>query len=390
MLKNLRSFTLKVVSRCNLNCSYCYEFNKADQTWKNKPKVMSELVFLSFMDKLRKHVLEFEIEELILTFHGGEPFLAGIKTFESWLSRLTSGIPASIKFKIQTNGTLINEDWVRLLKQYNFSVGVSIDGDKKTHDRFRVYHSGKGSFDDIKHNLDLFNRYEVNYGILTVINPYSDPIAVHKSLLSLGTQSISYLYPDGTHDYHDSYTIAEPVADYLIPIFDYWWANQTMNFKIQPFLHITELILGAESRSDTFGNSPTGFLFIDTDGQIESLDVLKVCGNGMAHTSLNVLEHDFSEIPSLNNYHSQLVLTGTHMPTACLGCPEKLTCGGGYIPHRYSRENSFNNPSIWCSDILKIFNHLRKTLEVDVNETAIRKQVMEEMFIHSSEKICAL
>jgi uncharacterized protein len=101
------------------------------------------------------------------------------------------------------------------------------------------------------------------------------------------------------------------------------------------------------------------YVIVESDGSIEPLDALKVCEDRLTRTGLNVLQHGFDDLAGGRSLLHQLVNEGLQLPTACRACPEKDVCGGGYYPHRYSRERGFDNPSVWCADILKLIGHLR-------------------------------
>ena len=128
-----------------------------------------------------------------------------------------------------------------------------------------------------------------------------------------------------------------------------------------------------------FGNPPLGFVFIETDGEIEGLDVLRLDAEGMASTGLNVMHDDFSSIASVSPFHAQAIFDGLPLPQGCVGCPEQDTCAGGYLPHRFSTSRGFDNPSVWCADILILFAYVRDLLGVDGSETRLRRQALREM-----------
>ncbi|HVG38600.1 MAG TPA: hypothetical protein VM870_04895 [Pyrinomonadaceae bacterium] len=110
-----------------------------------------------------------------------------------------------------------------------------------------------------------------------------------------------------------------------------------------------------------------GYLVVETDGSIEALDALRVCEDGIARSSLNVLRNGFDDLHLGLPLVHQLIHQGVPLPAACQICPEKDVCGGGYLPHRYARANGFDNPSVWCADILKLITHIRRRIvEVDV------------------------
>jgi uncharacterized protein len=120
-------------------------------------------------------------------------------------------------------------------------------------------------------------------------------------------------------------------------------------------------------------------MFIETDGGIEGLDVLRVCAEGMTGTGLNVMSSDFSEVAHASPFYKDVIFDGVAPPTPCIGCPEEHTCGGGYLPHRYSLAGGFDNRSIWCADILLLFSRFRELLNVSPAETAARRLALESV-----------
>jgi uncharacterized protein len=382
------NFVLKVVSRCNLDCSYCYVYNKGDSTWRTRPAIMSDEVFAATLDRVRRYCERTGQRKVQLTFHGGEPCLAGPQRFGAWCRAAREALApiADIELGVQTNGTLLDECWAGVLRTNGVQVGISIDGSKEIHDAFRVDHRGRGSYDHVVRGLAVLRQAEVPFHVLAVIQLGADGLSVHQHLLGLGVTYISYLLPDFTHDTIPSVLRRygpTPCADFLLPILEDWWAHGTLGVRISIFWHATRLILGAKSGIDILGNRPLQFVFIETDGAIEGLDVLRVCKPGIALTGLNVLTDDFWSILELNDIHRAAIFEGVPLPGACHGCPEATTCAGGYLPHRYSIARGFDNPTVWCADMLKLFTRLRELLDVPVQETALRRRVLQTMAMGS-------
>jgi uncharacterized protein len=374
----LRSFVLKVASRCNLDCTYCYVYNKGDTTWKRRPAQMSDSVFDAALARIRESCESSGQDEIAITFHGGEPCLIGASRFDEWCTRATAALDgvASVDFSIQTNGTLLDAGWARVLAKHDVNVGVSVDGPKESHDLHRVDHHGRGSYDAVERGIGALRAAGVPFGILTVVPLGGDPLPIHRHFLTLGADRLTYLLPDFTHD-----TIAPvraqygetPCAHFLIPVFDDWWLHGTLDVRIADFWNIARVILGGASEIETIGNRPPLYAFVEADGDIEGLDVLRVCGEGMAGTGLNVRDAAFSEIAQASVLHRQAIFEGMPLPQGCHTCPENATCAGGYLPHRYSRSNGFDNPSVWCADLLKLFGWIRRRLGVSVEETNFRR-----------------
>jgi uncharacterized protein len=378
------AFVLKVASRCNLDCTYCYVYNKGDDTWRERPVVMSDDVVEAALDRIADWCTRSGQAQVRITFHGGEPLLAGRTRFERWCRRIRARLAgiAEVAFNIQTNATLLNDAWASFFVDHDIEVGVSIDGPSMVHDALRVDRRGRGSHDRVVRGIERLRERGVRMGALAVIQFGADSVSVHRHITSLGFHTVNYLVPDFTHD-----TVAEvhrefgptPCADYLLPIFDEWWFNDTMDTRIPLFVAVTRLVLGGRSNLDMVGNEPFGFVFIEPDGSIEDLDALRVCRHGMAGTGLSVFHHDVADVGALSALHRAAMFDGLPVPTGCQGCPEETTCSGGYLPHRWSDRAGFDNPSVWCADLLRLFAHVRTRLEVDVEETALRRQALREM-----------
>jgi uncharacterized protein len=373
----------KVASRCNLNCSYCYVYHKEDSSWKYRPALMSDEVFEAMLERIRRHCDFTGQEEIRITFHGGEPCLIGVAKFDTWCARAREVLRGiTVALGIQTNGTLVDDGWARAFRAHDVDVGISMDGPKELHDAFRVDHRGRGSYDDVERGLKALQRADVSYGIMSVIPFGTDPLPIHRHFLALGCTTITYILPNFTHD-----TIAEvrerygptPCADFLIPVFDDWWFNGTMDVRVRDLWNMARIILGGSSTIETFGNTPPLYAFVETDGAIEGLDNLYVCADGITKIGLNVRHADFRDIVLTDTLHRTAIFQGMPLPRACHGCPERETCAGGYLPHRYSTARGFDNPSVWCADFRKLFAHLRQRLGVTVAETHARRRALQQV-----------
>ena len=131
---NFTSYVVKVASRCNLNCDYCYVYNHADQSWKNKPKTLSLKHQELFADRLREYILEKKLEKILVIFHGGEPLLFGADNLVEFAQKIRTKVPCRVEIGVQTNGVLLKEDHLKKFDAENISVSFSIDGPREMHD----------------------------------------------------------------------------------------------------------------------------------------------------------------------------------------------------------------------------------------------------------------
>ncbi|HMD21687.1 MAG TPA: radical SAM protein [Alloacidobacterium sp.] len=373
---------LKVASRCNLNCSYCYVYNMADSTWKMRPALMSDQVFDTALARISQHCQATGQDNFRIVFHGGEPCLLGAQTFDAWCTRASAVLSGmQLSLIMQTNGTLIDAQWIESFLKHRVSLGISIDGPKEIHDAARIDHREQGSYDRVVHGIKLLQQAKVPYGVGCVIPLGANPLTVHHHFLDLGCNQITYLMPHFTHDtiapIHQRYG-PTPCADFLIPIFDDWWYESTMEILIDDLKNVARVIMGGRSTSEAIGNDPPCYVFIEPDGEMEGLDNLRACSDGLSRIKLNIRDSDFSNLLHTETMHSQAIFAGMPLSQTCLNCPEAETCSGGYLPHRYSSARGFDNPSVWCADLLKLFAHVRKRMDVSIEETNERRRIFEE------------
>lgn len=161
------SFLIKPASSlCNLRCMYCFYMDVADNREQDSYGIMKK----ETMENLIQRALSLDVEQINFCFQGGEPTVAGLDYFQSFISYVNDHNESKrITYAIQTNGTLINMDWITLFKENNFLAGVSLDGFIENHDYFRKDAKKEGSFSRILENIKLLEENKVEYNILTVL-----------------------------------------------------------------------------------------------------------------------------------------------------------------------------------------------------------------------------
>ena len=162
------SFLIKPASSlCNLRCKYCFYADVSQNREMASMGIMQEEVMHALIDK----ALQVPVDTIQFSFQGGEPTCAGIAFFEAFIAYVNKKnvMKKNIQYSMQTNGTLLDEKWIRLLKDNDFLVGVSVDGFRKNHDWFRKDTQGKGTHKMILYTLRLLKNAGIAYNILTVL-----------------------------------------------------------------------------------------------------------------------------------------------------------------------------------------------------------------------------
>lgn len=157
-----------VGSACNLACQYCYYLEKELLYPNNKRSWMSEETLETF---IQQYFLAQTQPYVSFTWHGGEPLLRPISFYKKALKlQQKYGKGFYIENSLQTNGTLLTDEWCRFFKENNFLIGLSIDGPATVHDAYRQTLSGKGSFQKVLNGIHLLNKHGVEWNAMAVVN----------------------------------------------------------------------------------------------------------------------------------------------------------------------------------------------------------------------------
>ena len=366
-------FVLKVAELCNLNCSYCYMYNKGDTSFRLRPKFMTAEVATATLHRIASYARRRQFAGIEIALHGGEPLLAGhawMRWFLETSQQIASSEGVIFELGLQTNGTLLDDEWVELFSRFNVQLGISCDGPPEWHDAVRIDHAGSGSYAEVRRAIDLLHRkYKARWGVLTVANPEAPARVVLQHFADLGVPMIDFLWPDFNHDAPPPWPPGT-LGMYYRDLFDFWYSEMHSEPRVRWFESAIRLLLGGHSSMDALGPNPITDIMVESDGSWEPLDVLRTCENGFTRTKINALTHDVEAIFDVPLYkaglHNQELL-----PPVCRSCAYRNVCGGGYLPHRYSRRNGFANPSVHCVDLLAVLTHIRERLAADLQQLSM-------------------
>jgi len=351
----------KVHSLCNIDCSYCYEYNQGNTGWKTKPKNMT----LTTFETLCKRVAEHDTgDEPFISFHGGEPLIRTPEFFDEAMTLAKEYIPTA-RFGLQTNAILLNQEFINVFRKHGLRAGTSLDGPKLINDARRIDHKGRGTFDRVMKGIELMRENpDVWGGILGVIDVESDPSELLDFYAELAPPALDLLEPDGNwrklppgkSDIHST-----EYGDWLIAAYEHWF-NQHPNLLIRRFEEIMEHCLGGPGTTEYFGVEPKGLVTVATDGAFEAVDQIKSAYDGAEYTGLDIFNHSLDDLVAHDS--TQARMTGMDaLASECVGCEHVLECGGGYFPHRYSEKTGYRTPSIYCADYKALFSHIKRHLK---------------------------
>jgi uncharacterized protein len=375
----------KTAERCNLNCSYCYFFHAADDSYKKHPPLVKRDTVINLVDFLIQGARELGLKHVRIDFHGGEPTLQKKSDFDWMCSHIRENLSpfVGLQFSLQTNGTLIDAQWAELFSKHQVSIGVSLDGTEAVNDTFRLDHQGRGSYKNTVRGIQVLQTYAEqrkipSLGLLSVINVDTSPEEIyHHFVHELKQNRIDFLLPDFTHDTFDG---KDPIvyAHYLIRIFKEWIKDDNPDIHIRLLNSIASSLSGGPSYLMDFGSIKftQELITFSSNGDLSPDDTL--CSYVPHFRNLgNVRDTSLKNL--LNNKKILLIREARkNSPSVCKTCCWENICGGGTrLVHRFSAKNGFDNPSVYCSGLKKLYASITQYLI----QNGISQQRIEQVLI---------
>jgi uncharacterized protein len=330
---------------CNLACSYCYFLDKV-LLYPNSKFRMSE----ETLDAYIKQLIEtHRSNEVAVAWQGGEPTLMGVEFYRKAIQIQEKYRRPGMTFEntMQTNGTLLDDEWCQFFKENNFLIGLSLDGPRHLHDFYRVDKGGAPTFDKVMRGLRLLQKHGVEYNILTTVNHINadHPVEVYKFLRDVvGTTWIQFIpviermNPDGLNLIQVGERLSprsvrpEQFGRFLIQVFDEWVHNDVGQIFVQTF----EATLRSWMRLPSSGMC----VFDKTCGQGLALE-----HNGDLYSCDHFVETDYL-LGNINQVHMHELVSSPEqykfgenkhdtLPKYCLDCPVLFACNGECPKNRF-------------------------------------------------------
>jgi uncharacterized protein len=372
-----REFIVKVHSRCDLSCDYCYMYEMADQSWRGQPRAMSPETAELTARRIGEHAAAHRLSDITLILHGGEPLLAGRDLIAQLVTatRRSAGSGTAVTVQVQTNGIGLSDVYLKFFDELNVMIGVSLDGDIDAQDRHRRFASGRGSYAPVAAALRRLQRFPHLYsGLLCTLDLRNDPVRTYQALTAFSPPRIDFMLPHGTWAApppgRDPDPARTPYADWLIEVFDHWYPRPLTRVRL--FEEIMQLLLGGASDSEAVGLAPARMVVIETDGTVEQVDTLKAAFAGATATGLHVASDPLDAALLLPQIAARQI--GSRALSAqCRVCSIHAICGGGMYSHRYREGTGFANPSVYCPDLMALISHIRDRIRADLMARTMRK-----------------
>ena len=334
--REFQVFAKPIGSICNLDCHYCYYLEKEHlypkgETFRMPDDILEEYIV--------QHINASPDPVINFSWHGGEPTILGLDYFRKIVALQHKHQPSKQRITngMQTNGTLLDEEWCRFLAAENFAVGISIDGPQELHDRYRLTRDQKSTFERTIHGYNLLHQHRVLCEILCVVNVDNvrQPLQVYRFFKQLNAQYITFIplvepKTDAESGVSHPTVQAESFGVFLCAIFDEWMAKDIGRVKVQIFEEAARTAFGQEHTLCIFKKTCGGVPVVEHNGDFYScdhfVDTKHLLGNIKETTLVELLENPAQKAFGQNKLDT--------LPRYCQACEVRAMCNGGCPKNR--------------------------------------------------------
>jgi uncharacterized protein len=385
---NMRSFhilTKPIGPICNLNCKYCFYLEKeklypGERQWRMSDEVLAEYVC--------QYIEAQPGPEVFFAWQGGEPTLLGVDFFRKAVAlqkKFAAG--KMISNALQTNGTLLDDEWCQFLAAEKFLIGLSIDGPRELHDQYRVDKGQKPTFDRVMRGLELLKQHRVDFNTLTVVNDANSkrPLEVYRFLKSIGSEFLQLIPlverkasvnetglefaapPDLGHAGNGESPVtpwsvdAAQYGNFLCEIFDEWVRQDVGRVFVQLFDVALGNWMGLGSSLCVFAERCGAALAIEHNGDLYSCDHYVYPKYRLG----NLMNRSLGEMAGSSQQMKFGDDKSDSLPRYCRECEVRFACNGECPKHRFIKTpDGEDGLNYLCPAYKKFFNHIDRPMRV--------------------------
>lgn len=360
-------------SLCNLSCRYCYYLEKAKLYHENPKQIMSD----ELLEKFIKEYIESQtMPQVLFTWHGGETLMRPLEFYKKVVAlqrKYARG--RSIDNCIQTNGTLLTDEWCRFFHDNNWLVGVSVDGPQEFHDEYRKNKQGKPSFFKVMQGINLLNKHRVEWNALAVVNDFNAdyPLDFYHFFKEIGCRYIQFTpivericqHEDGRYLASVEEAEGEPLTDFsitpeqwgnfLCTIFDEWVRNDVGEYFVQLFDSTLANWVGEQPGICTLAKTCGHAGVMEFNGDVYACDHFVFPQYKLGNIySRSLVEMMYSKEQLQFGQDKQ-----NKLPTQCKECTYLFACNGECPKNRFIRTAS-GEPGLnyLCRGYYQFFDHV--------------------------------
>ncbi len=349
---------------CNLGCRYCYYLSKKDLYPGPEPFRMADDLLEAY---IVQHIAATPTEWIMFSWHGGEPTVLGLDYFRRIVELQRKHRPPGreILNGMQTNGTLLDDEWCRFLAAEGFAVGLSMDGPKDLHDCHRVDRRGRATHKRVLQAFRLLQRHRVHCDVLCVVHRQNvlRPGPVYRYFKDIGVRLLQFLplvARRGDGEVSEQTVPAQDYGAFLCAIFDEWVRRDVGRVNIQNFDEATRPFLGMEHAVCVSRQSCGNIVVLEHNGDVYSCDHFV----DPEHRLGNIREKPLAELlesPALLEFGRN---KRERLPRQCRECDVLALCNGGCPKDRLARSpQGEEGLNYLCSGLKHFYCHSRPYLQ---------------------------
>jgi len=358
---------------CNLNCKYCYYLEKEKLYHPKTNLAMPDGV----LEKFIKDYIKIQNAPVVtFAWQGGEPTLLGVDFFKKAVALQEKyADEKKIENTLQTNGILLNDQWCEFLSENKFLIGLSIDGPREIHDKYRVHKSGQSSFDAVMNGLNYLKKNNVEFNTLTCVqkdNSYK-PLDVYNFLKDIGSrymQFIPIVERKALHAKNNELELVLPsykneavITDwsveplqygkFMMAIFDEWVKQDVGSYFVQLFDVCLGIWCGQEASLCVFKETCGQALALEHNGDVYSCDHYVYT----EHKLQNIMEKPLKNIVDSEKQIQFGLDKKIKLPNYCLKCDVRFACNGECPKNRFMKTPEGEDGLNYLCDGYKYFFH---------------------------------
>lgn len=374
-------------SLCNLRCKYCYYLEKNNLYQEQKSHVISDQMLEKF---IKEYIESQTTPDVLFCWHGGETLMRPISFYRRALElqrRYAGG--RRIDNSIQTNATLLTDEWCQFFRENNFLVGVSIDGPQEFHDEYRRTATGKPTFHKVMQGIRLLNKHGVEWNALAVVNDFNAeyPLDFYHFFKEIGCHYIQFtpiverkvIRNDGLSlapgmeeggELIDFSVTPEQWGNFLCTIFDEWVRNDVGNYYIQIFDATLANWVGVQPGLCTLAKECGHAGVMEFNGDVYSCDHFVY----PEHLLGNIQNKTITEMMYGEKQKKFARLKHDCLPQQCRECQWQFACHGECPKNRFVRDK-YGNPGLnyLCRGYRQFFEHVKPYMDFMKGELAAKR-----------------
>ncbi len=360
---------------CNLDCAYCFYLDREADPYKDLPR---RIMPLDTLERLVDAFLFYSYPASVFAFQGGEPMLAGLKFYRKLIEfqKEYGRDGQNISNALQTNAVLIDDDWCALFREYNWLLGVSLDGPEEVNDTYRLTRQGHGTWGRVMQGIETLKKNRVEFNVLCVLSQANveKPRETYRFFRGLGIEYLQYI-PLAEFDGRGHplpFTITpEQYGRFLCETFELWWGERR-KARIRFFDNLAEALAGQKPGNCTLHETCDSYCVVEYNGDVYPCDFFVEENWKLG----NILVDSWAEISRRQRRRAFAANKALPRPE-CQACEYYALCRAGCPKLRHAPWRRFEDLDYFCPAYKMVFPRVLPALKAEVEKLLARGAVAQ-------------